>query len=179
MLTRTARLVILAVAIILLGWTIYEQVYEISWAIVFGIAYLIWGYFKQATVVLAAKEYHNKNYEKAEKLLKEVPDPDRLARKRRGFYEFIYGNIELQKSNYEEAEKHFQIATKFPLSNNRDKAFVHVHLANLNLRKKDFDRAQAYLEKAKTFDTSSRTQSIIKNIEIEIKKNKPIERSTN
>jgi len=179
MLTRSARLVVLAIAFILLGWTIYEQIYEISWAITFGIAFLIWSYFKQGTVVLAAKEYHNKNYEKAEKLLKEVPDPDRLSRKRRGFYEFIYGNVELQKNNYAEAEKHFQIATKFPLRTERDKAFLHVHLANLNLRKKDFERAQAYLDKVKSFDTSSRVQAIVKNIQLEIKKNKSIERSIN
>jgi tetratricopeptide (TPR) repeat protein len=100
--------------------------------------------------------------------LKEIEDPDRLGRHRRGFYEFIYGNLELYKQNYEEAEKHFQIASRFPLRNQNDKAIVLVHLANINLRKKDKEKAKAYVEKAKTFKISARVKNIIEKIESEI-----------
>jgi tetratricopeptide (TPR) repeat protein len=117
---------------------------------------------------MAAREFHAKNYEEAEILLKEIEDPDRLGRHRRGFYEFIYGNLELHKHNYEEAEKHFQIASRFPLRNQNDKAIVLVHLANINLRKKDKEKAKAYVEKAKTFKISARVKSIIEKIESEI-----------
>ena len=169
MLNKKARYWVIAIALILLAWTVYEQVYEISAVICIGIALLVWGYFREGTVVMAAKQFHEKNYEAAEELLKEIADPDKLSRHRRGFYEFIYGNLELQRQNYSEAEKHFQIASKFPLRNQNDQAIVMIHLANINLRKKDSERARVYVEKAKTFKITSRVKNIIQNIEQEIK----------
>lgn len=168
MLTKKARLWVIGIAVLLLIWTVYEQVYEVTAATVLMIGFLIWGYFKEGTVVMAAREFHAKNYEEAEILLKEIEDPDRLGKHRRGFYEFIYGNLELHKHNYEEAEKHFQIASLFPLRNQNDKAIVLVHLANINLRKKDKEKAKAYVEKAKTFKISARVKNIIEKIESEI-----------
>lgn len=169
MLTKKARLWVIAIAVILLLWTLYVQVYEISAIIGLGIGLLIWGYFREGTVVMAAREFHEKNYDRAEELLQEIADPDRLSRHRRGFYEFIYGNLELHRKNYKEAEKHFQIASNFPLRNQNDKAIVLVHLANLNLRKKDPVRAEAYIEKAKALKITARVKNIIQNIEQEIK----------
>jgi len=172
MLTKKARIWVVAIAFILLVWTLFEQVYEISAVIGIGIALLIWGYFKEGTVVMAARKFHEKDYDAAEELLKEIEDPDKLGKHRRGFYEFIYGNIELKRENYQEAEKHFQIATKFPLRNQNDKAIVLVHLANINLRKKEPERARAYVEKARAFKITARVKNIIENIEHEIKSQK-------
>jgi tetratricopeptide (TPR) repeat protein len=168
MLTKKARIWVIAIAFILMFWTLFEQVYEISAVIAIGIALLVWGYFREGTVVMAAREFHEKNYQAAEDLLKEIKNPDKLSRHRRGFYEFIYGNLELKRENYAEAEKHFQIASRFPLRNQNDKAIVLVHLANLNLRRKDPERALAYVEKAKTFKITTRVKNIIGNIEQEI-----------
>jgi tetratricopeptide (TPR) repeat protein len=168
MLTKRARLGVIAVAVLLIFWTIYHEAYEISAAVGVGLVLLIWGYFKEGTVIMAAREFHEKNYDKAEELLKEIVDPDRLGRHRRGFYEFIYGNIELNRQNYEEAEKHFQIASTFPLRNQNDKAIVLVHLANLNLRKKNIERAKVYVDKAKTLKITARVKNIIQKIEQDI-----------
>jgi tetratricopeptide (TPR) repeat protein len=170
MFTKKARFWVIGVAVFLLGWTISQQVYEITAIIGIGIALLIWGYFREGTVVMAAREFHAKNYDGAEELLKEIEDPEKLGRHRRGFYEFIYGNVELHRQNYEQAEKHFQIATNFPLRNQNDKAIVLVHLANLNLRKKEFERASAYVERAKSYKITSRVKKIIEKIESEINK---------
>ena len=170
MFTKRARFWVIGVAVFLLGWTISQQVYEITAIIGIGIALLVWGYFREGTVVMAAREFHAKNYDGAEELLKEIEDPEKLGRHRRGFYEFIYGNVELHRQNYEQAEKHFQIASNFPLRNQNDKAIVLVHLANLNLRKKEFERASAYVERAKSYKITSRVKKIIEKIESEINK---------
>ncbi|MGX5688178.1 tetratricopeptide repeat protein [Arcticibacter tournemirensis] len=170
MMTTRTRFAVLAVAVVLLGYTFYERNYEVSAVVGLGIVLLIRGYFKEGTVVLAAKAFRNKEYQKAETLLKEIRNPDYLRKARRGYYEFIYGNIELQRENYNEAELHFQIASRFPLSSENDKGIVLVHLANLNLRKKEYDRARAYIEIAKDLKISARIQSIIERIEKEIQK---------
>lgn len=170
MLTARARFAVITIALILLGWTVYEQVYELSALIGFGILFVIYGYFKEGTVVLASKAYHNKDLIKTEKLLKEVKNPDRLKKSRRGYYEFMYGNIELSRTNLAEAERHFQIASRFPLKNENEKALVLTQLANLNLMKKEFQKATAYLEIAKELKASARVKNIIEKIEQEIQK---------
>jgi len=167
--TRKARLLVVGVFMILLAWTIYQRAYEVSAIVALCLVLLIWSHYKQGSVMLAAKAFHDKDYDKAEQLLKEIKDPDRLSRKRRGFYEFIYGNIELQRNNYEDSERHFQIASRFALRNENDKGIVLAQLANLNLRKHEYEKAKAYIEKAKTLKISARVQNIIQKIEQEIK----------
>ncbi|WP_242689312.1 hypothetical protein [Pedobacter sp. SYSU D00535] len=172
MLNKNARFVVLALAVVLLIWVLSQRVYEIAAIVGLGILYLVWSHFRQGSVALASKAYHNRDYERAEKLLLETADPDKLARSRRGYYEFIMGNIELKKERFDEAEMHFQIASRFPLRSENDKGIVLVQLANLNLRKKEFEKAKAYLEKTKELKISSRVESIVKKIEHEIQKSK-------
>ena len=170
MINTKARIAVLCVAFIALGFTIYQQAYEVSSVTALAILFLIWSHFKQGTVAMAAKAYHLKDYSKTEKLLKEIKNPELLIKNRRGFYEFMMANIELQKDNKEEAERHFQIASRFPLRNQNDTAIVLVQLANLNLRKEDYVKVRAYIEKAKTLKVSSRVQNIIEKLEKEIPK---------
>lgn len=118
-------------------------------------------------MLLASKYFKNGEYEKAERILAEVPNPDRLARNRRGYYEFMRANIALKKEEYDVAEHHFQIASRFPLGGKNDKAFVLIHLANLALRKKDGERSRAYIAKAKELASTPKAKDIINKIEIE------------
>lgn len=168
MFTKKVRLLVVGIFILVLGWTMYQQVYEVSIITFLGICLLIWGYFREGTVIMAAREFHAKNYDRAEELLKEIENPAHLGKNRRGFYEFIYGSIELHRTNFEEAERHFQIASRFKLRNSNDKAIVFIHLANINLRKKDTARALAYLEKTKSLQVTSRVKQLTEKIELQI-----------
>lgn len=131
-------------------------------------AFVLWSHFKHSSIVLASKYFKQHDYQKAEKILEEVPNPDRLARNRRGYYEFMRANIALKKEEYEAAERHFQIASRFPLGGKNDKAFVLIHLANLALRRKDAERSTAYIAKAKELATTQKAQEVISKIEKEI-----------
>ncbi|MNY49215.1 hypothetical protein D3C86_1846140 [compost metagenome] len=133
----------------------------------FFFAFVIWSHFKHSSILLASKHFKNGDYEKTEKILAEVPNPDRLARNRRGYYEFMRANIALKREEYDVAEHHFQIASRFPLGGKNDKAFVLIHLANLALRKKDVERTKAYIEKAKELAVTPKAQEIINKIEQE------------
>jgi tetratricopeptide (TPR) repeat protein len=132
-------------------------------------AFVLWSHFKHSSIVLASKYYQQGNYELTERMLGEVPNPDRLAKKRRGYYEFLKGNIALKKEQYDQAEHHFQIASRFPLGGTNDKAFVLIHLANLALRKKDKERSTAYITRAKELAVTPKAKDIITKIEIEAK----------
>ena len=130
-------------------------------------AFVLWSHFKHSSIVLASKYYQQGNYDLTERILGEVPNPDRLAKKRRGYYEFMKANIALKKEEFEKAEHHFQIASRFPLGGINDKAFVLIHLANLALRKKDKERSTAYIKRAKELAVTPRAKDLITKIEIE------------
>ncbi len=144
----------------------YDQI-QLAVLAGFFFAFVIWSHFKHSSILLASKYFKNGDYERTEKILAEVPNPDRLARNRRGYYEFMRANIALKREEYEDAERHFQIASRFPLGGKNDKAFVMIHLANLALRKKDLERTRAYIERAKELATTPRAQEIISKIEQE------------
>jgi hypothetical protein len=147
--------------------SLYYMQYQLAAIAGFLFAFILWSHFKHSSVLLASKYFKDADYDRTEKVLREIGNPDRLAKNRRGYYEFMKANIALQRDDFEAAEFHFQIASRFPLGSKNDKAFIMIHLANLALRKKDGERAKAYIEKAKELATTSRAQEIIKIIEKE------------
>ena len=147
--------------------SIYYMQYQLAAIAGFLFAFILWSHFKHGSVLYASKYFKDADYDRTEKILAEIDNPDRLAKNRRGYYEFMKANIALQREDFEAAEFHFQIASRFPLGSKNDKAFIMIHLANLALRKKDGDRAKAYLERAKELAATSRAKEIIKIIEKE------------
>src|SRR5579862_846731 len=106
MFSNKARVLVLVVFVVMLGFFIYERVLELAAFSLLMIVLVIIEYFKQGTLVLAAKHYHDKDYDGAEALLKQIKKPEWLMDKRRGIYEYMLGNISLHKQDYEEAAVH-------------------------------------------------------------------------
>ena len=162
-----SRYALMAVFVISALVSLYFTQYQLASIAGFLFAFVLYTHYKHSSVLLASKYFKNADYDRTEKILAEIENPDRLAKNRRGYYEFMRANIALQRDDFETAEFHFQIASRFPLGGKNDKAFVLIHLANLALRKKDGERAKAYIEKAKELATTTRAQEIIKIIEKE------------
>ncbi len=170
MYNKLGRYVLMGIFILSALVSLYHQQHQLAAISGLLFCFILWSHFKHSSVLLASKYFKNSDYDRAEKILNEVDNPDRLAKGRRGFYEFMRANIALKREDYETAEHHFQISSRFPLGGKNDKAYVLIHLANLALRKKDGARALTYTEKAKELATSSRSLEIITNIEQEAKK---------
>ncbi|WP_316821609.1 hypothetical protein [Pedobacter gandavensis] len=167
MYNNKGRYALMALFLIAAGVCLFYDQIQLAVLAGFFFAFVVWSHFKHSSILLASKYFKNGDYERTEKILGEVPNPDRLARNRRGYYEFMRANIALKREEYETAERHFQIASRFPLGGKNDKAFVMIHLANLALRKKDMERTRAYLERAKELAVTPRAQEIISKIEQE------------
>ena len=103
MFSNKARVLVLIVFIAMLVFFTWKQVIELAAFSLLTIVLVIVEYFKQGTLVLAARHYHDKDYDGAETLLKQIKKPEWLLDKRRGVYEYMLGNINLQKQDYEEA----------------------------------------------------------------------------
>ena len=160
--SRYALMVVFAISSLV---SIYYLQYQLAAIAGLLFCFVLWSHFKYSSIILASKYFKDKDYERAEKILEEVDNPDRLAKNRRGYYEFMKAKIALEKEDYEAAEFHFQIASRFPMGGHNDKAYILIHLANLALRKKDGERAKIYAEKAKELATTSRAKEIIETIE--------------
>ena len=135
------------------------------------IVLLAYDYFKQGTLVVAARNFHHKNYDKTERVLSEIFKPEWLSKKRRGYYEFLMGGVCLQKQAYAEAEKHYEIAAKYPMRSANDHVAALVHVANINVRFGNFEKAEAYLNLTEkhTEDINAKMKDVISRLHQEVK----------
>ncbi|TDG35445.1 hypothetical protein EZJ43_12505 [Pedobacter changchengzhani] len=148
--------------------SVYYTQYELASILGFFFCFVIWSHFKHSSVLMASKYYQNNDFVKARALLAEVSKPEQLAKNRRGYYEFMQGNIALKDENFDKAEYHFQLASRYTVGGKNQKAYVLIHLANLSLRKKNKERAEAYTKLAKELAVTSRSKDIINKLEQEI-----------
>lgn len=164
------RYVLMAVFLLTALVCMFVVQYELAAVAGFLFVFVIWSHFRHSSVLMASKHFKNNEFGKAKLMLAEVPNPERLSKNRRGYYEFMQGNIALKEEDYDKAEYHFQLASRFPVGGKTQKGYVLIHLANLALRKKDKERAEVYVSKAKELAETTRSQDIIVKIEKEIGK---------
>ncbi|WP_211710208.1 tetratricopeptide repeat protein [Mucilaginibacter xinganensis] len=138
------------------------------------IVLLAWDYIRQGTLIVAAKYFHHKNYDKAERTLMEIFNPKWLSKSRRGYYEFLMGGVCLQKQDFEDAEKHYEIAAQYPLRSVNDHVAALVHVANINVRQGNFDKADAYLKLTEKHqeNINAKMKDVIERLRQELKKHK-------
>ena len=174
MFTNTARIFLIGLFLAMGLFFSYEHVYQLMAVSLMFIVVLIWGYFKEGTVIMAAKSFHKKDYVKSEALLKQITNPGWLAKKRRGFYEFIMGGISLQKQDYYAAEKHYELAAQFPLRSVNDHVAALVHVVNISIRQHNYDKAAAYIELANKHQEkiNAKMKDVITKLEKELKQHK-------
>jgi len=164
------RYVLMAVFLLAALVCMFVVQYELAAVAGFLFVFVIWSHFRHSSVLMASKYFKNNEFAKAKLMLAEVPNPERLSKNRRGYYEFMQGNIALKEEDYVKAEYHFQLASRFPVGGKTQKGYVLIHLANLALRKKDKERAEVYVSKAKELAETTRSKDIIVKIEKEIGK---------
>jgi len=171
MFTNRARILVIGAFVIMAVIAANMHVYQIAAAIVMFIGLLIWGYFKEGTIVLAAKAFHHKDYAKTERLLDQISNPKWLSKKRRGFYEFIMGGVCLQRHDFEAAEQHYELAAQFPLRSANDHVAALIHVANINIRQGNFEKAKAYLQLAEKHEDkiNAKMKDVINRLHQELK----------
>lgn len=174
MFTNKARLLVAAAFTLLMLFFIYQHTYQLAAIAFVFTAMLIWGYFKEGTIILAAKQFHLKNYQKAEDLLLQIKRPEWLSHKRRGFYEFMLGGVSLHKQDYTAAEQHYELATQYPLRSVNDHVAALVHIVNISIRQGNYEKAQAFLQLAenKGDQINAKMRAVITKLEQELQSHK-------
>jgi hypothetical protein len=174
MFTNRTRLFIGTIFLLSLVLLVKLQYYELSSVALMMIVLLGWDYLRQGTLVVAARYFHNKDYEKTERTLMEILRPQWLSKNRRGYYEFLMGGVCLQRQDFEDAEKHYEIAAQYPLRSLNDHVAALVHVANISIRQGNFEKANAYLDLTDKHQAkiNAKMKDVISRLRQEIKINK-------
>ncbi|MBW4890967.1 hypothetical protein KXQ82_14665 [Mucilaginibacter sp. HMF5004] len=174
MFTNQARIAVIGIFAVMVAVFIYARTYEVAAVAGLLMLVLIWGYFKEGPIILAAKFYHNKDFDRAESLLQQIHKPEWLSKKRRGFYEFMLGGIALKKNDFAQAEVHYELAAQYPLRSANDHVAALVHVANISVRNANYEKAEAYLKLATRQEEkiSAKMKDVIAQIEKELKTRK-------
>src|ERR1700733_11437576 len=149
--------------------------YELAAVALMMIILLGWDYLRQGTLVVAARYFQHKEYEKAERSLLEILKPEWLSKGRRGYYEFLMAGVCLQKQDFDDAEKHYEIAAQYPLRSVNDHVATLVHVANISIRQGNYEKAEAYLQLAEKHHDkiNAKMKDVINRLHQELKKRNP------
>ena len=172
MFSNRTRLFIGIIFLLSLVILVDKQMYELSSLALMFIVLLGWDYIRQGTLVVAARYFHHKDYENAERSLLEILKPEWLSKNRRGYYEFLMGGVCLQKQDYDDAEKHYEIAAQFPLRSVNDHVAALAHVANISIRLGNPEKARAYLELSEKYPEkiNAKMKDVIKRLHDELKR---------
>jgi len=172
MFTNRTRLFIGFIFLLSLILLADKHLYELAAVALMLIVLLGWDYFRQGTLVVAARHFHHKEYDKAGQSLTEIFRPEWLSNNRRGYYEYLMGGVCLQKQDFDNAEKHYETAAQYPLRSVNDHVAALVHVANINIRRGNFEKAEAYLNLTQKHDDkiNAKMKDVINRLHQEIKK---------
>lgn len=168
MFTNQARVLVCVLLLLVSALAGYYKVYEIAALAIMLAGLVIWGYFKEGPLILAAKQYKLKNYQKAKDLLLSIKKPEYLNKRRKPYYQFLMGNIAVNQMDYANAEYHLGKAAVMGLRAN-DLGVALMHLANISLRNKDKEKGMAWIQQAEKLPLTEKYKSILKNIEKELR----------
>lgn len=167
MFTNQARILVCVLLLLVSALAGYYKVYEITALAIMFTGLVVWGYFKEGPIILAAKQYKLKNYEKAKELLLTIKNPEYLNKRRKPYYEFLLGNISVNQMDYADAEYHLGKAAVMGLRAS-DLGVALMHLANISLRNKDKEKGMVWINQAEKIPLTEKYKSILKNIEKEL-----------
>lgn len=169
MFTNQARVLVCVLLALVAGLAGWLKVYEISALSMMFIILVLWGYFKEGPIILAAKQFKIKNYKKAKALLQSVKNPELLNKRRKPYYHFMLGSIAVADADYDAAEFYLGQASVLGLRAG-DLGVALMHLANISLRKKDKEKGMVWIKQAESLPLTAKYKSILSNIEKEIQK---------
>lgn len=149
MLNKRTRILIIFIMFII---GILSSALKIYWlAAMCGIIalYMIFAYFKYASVSLAFKKIRQKNLKEAYMLLLDTPNPKLLTRGEKTYYYWGMGIIKISEDKFDEAERDFYNALRFGITTANNMVVINLSLAQICMYKEEYEKAAVYLDEAK------------------------------
>jgi tetratricopeptide (TPR) repeat protein len=155
-----------AVALLGLAFTVYLfATGHWGWGIfmILVLAVLVLMVMRSIRIILAFYQLRKQNMPKAKEWLEKI-NPNHLWKNQKGYYYFLLGSVDVQKSSLAQSEKYFRQALNHGLRLDHDKAAVYLNLAVITANKRKKREAITLLNEAKKFDTKGYLKNDIKQV---------------
>jgi tetratricopeptide (TPR) repeat protein len=123
-----------------------------SGMVVLAAGFFGYGYFKSGTVYVAFQQLKKENFDKAEKLISKIKNPNNLSKQQKSYYHFTTGIIASEKNEFEFAKSELMNALEIGLRTENDTSIVLLNLADIEYELTEFSSAKEYLNKLKNYE---------------------------
>lgn len=128
----------------------------------------IYGHYRYGTVYVAFQELKKGRYEKAEKLISKIKNPDILSKGQKSYYHFTQGAIASHKEDWGKSYSEWSKALDIGLRTENDTSIALLNLANVEFERKNFDKANAFIKKTRALNLKPLIASEVDRIQNEI-----------
>jgi hypothetical protein len=111
-----------------------------------------YGYFKYGTVYAAFQQLKKENFDKAEKLISKIKNPNNLSNQQKSYYHFTTGIIASEKNELDFAKSELMKALEIGLRTKNDASIVLLNLADIEYELTELSSAKEYLNKLKDYE---------------------------
>lgn len=120
--------------------------------------------FRSVRLIIAFFQLRRQKLDKASKWLNRI-NPDKLWKKNRGYYYFLFGSVELNQNRVTQSEKYFKRALSVGLKQDHDKSACYLNLAMIAMAKQRKREAMTLISEAKKLDKKGLLKKDIKMVE--------------
>ncbi|MCH2233406.1 MAG: DUF2892 domain-containing protein [Crocinitomicaceae bacterium] len=120
--------------------------------------------FRNENILLALAQMRTQNYEKAQKYLGRIKQPQFLLKRQRAYFYYLTGLAGGQQNSLGQAESLFRKALSIGLKNDHDKAMAKMNLAAICMSTGRRKEAETLLTEAKKHDTKGMLTDYIKDL---------------
>lgn len=149
MLKKKTRILIIAITFIISILSVYFKLLYVFIPIALLMIYMVFAYFKFASVSLAFRQIKQKRLKNAYQLLLDTPNPKLLTRGEKTYYYWGMGIIKISEDKFDEAEREFYNALRFGITTPNNMVVINLSLAQICMYKEEFEKAAVYLDEAK------------------------------
>ena len=141
-------LIILLSLIVVIFGAIHKNLIVVVIAMGIG-AYMVYAYFKYASVTLAIKKIRKKELKSAYNLLIDTPNPKLLTKGEKTYYYWGMGIIKISENKLDEAEREFYNALRYGVTTSNNMVIINLSLAQICMYKEEYEKAKVYLDEAR------------------------------
>lgn len=149
MLNKYIRFMLIVISLIVTILSVINGTYIFALCGGLICGYMVYAYFKHASVNLAFKKIRAKELKSAYNLLLDTPNPKLLSKGEKTYYYWGMGIIKISENKLDEAEREFYNALRYGVTTANNMVIINLSLAQVCMYKEEYEKAKVYLGEAK------------------------------
>lgn len=149
MLNKYIRFMLILISLVIIVMSFVSGAYLLTVCGALMCVYMLYAYFKYASVSLAFKKIRAKELKSAYNLLLDTPNPKLLSKGEKTYYYWGMGIIKISENKLDEAEREFFNALRYGATTANNMVIINLSLAQICMYKEEYEKAKVYLGEAR------------------------------